>query len=272
MNTKTRYFKVGKNGTGKLEDGVRYYSLDKNADWIPNQSAISLFYDSMTDYEEITEKECQARIAEKERKLTSVDKQNKLQVNEMLNILTNQKSRRCKLYLRISLFLWLVTNVSLGPLVFYVAMVFFYVSLFFIILWFRRYRPLKRSIERIVQAEGFSGLERLVVETEMYSNRKVPHLGEEYFFYPSRGLLLKYDEIVWLYMRKTNYNVNCSITLRTAVELMLATSYGKTKPVNLSKEDAAIIESKNPALMVGYSDQNRQIYRDMVKRKSGQAR
>ena len=52
-----RYFRRETGGIGKLENNVKLYSLDKNGEWVPNQDGISMFYDGMDKYEEITEVE-----------------------------------------------------------------------------------------------------------------------------------------------------------------------------------------------------------------------
>ena len=52
-----KYYKVGENGVGRLTNDVTYHSLNQYGEWVPNQYAISMFVDGMTEYEEITPEE-----------------------------------------------------------------------------------------------------------------------------------------------------------------------------------------------------------------------
>ena len=58
-----RYFRVEKNGLGRLRENALYdsYLFDKKT-WVRNQYAISKFVDGDTEYEEISEEEAMGMI------------------------------------------------------------------------------------------------------------------------------------------------------------------------------------------------------------------
>ena len=57
MSENVKYFRREAGGIVRLTDNVTVHSLNLNGQWVPNQDAISMFYDGMVDYEEITEEE-----------------------------------------------------------------------------------------------------------------------------------------------------------------------------------------------------------------------
>jgi hypothetical protein len=218
-----------------------------------------------------------------------MDKQNIAKVNEILNALTKHKASRFKKFAIFSLYwllggfcaiiLTIVLHETLPDFVFNVingayATVLatcFYIGIYLLIIWNSRYRSVKRHIVRILQTDGTSGFEKLAVETEQYINRKVPFLGERYFYFPKRGLLLKYSELAWIYVKheitQTNYGIfGTDVTSNTY--LILCTIYGQSVDLKMAYEDVSVMAAKNPALMVGYTEENIRKYRDIVKMNS----
>ncbi|MCL2665468.1 MAG: hypothetical protein FWE82_07640 [Defluviitaleaceae bacterium] len=203
-----------------------------------------------------------------------MDKHEKENVFEILNAVTQKKIGRCRTCIRVFIGLFIVLNIFFAPLVataspaffallFLPMMVFFYTAVVFIIIWLIRYRPLQKSALKILRENGKHCFDGLIAETKNITNIKLPHLGEDYFLYVSCGLLLKYDEIAWLYLKVVETHLYYA-TVRSDTHLMLATVYGKAKSVALTREDAAKIETKNPNLMVGFSPQNQLKYREIV--------
>jgi len=74
---------------------------------------------------------------------------------------------------------------------------------YMILLYVKRYHPLWCDIARIIQADEVEALNKLVVEVNDYSNRKLPHFGKDFIFYPKCGLLIKYDDIMKMYDKRT---------------------------------------------------------------------
>jgi len=71
MNEDTKYYRREKGGIVKLEDKVSLYSLTAEGEWVPNQYAISMFYDGNVEYEEISATEVDAIIEEAKKKVGS---------------------------------------------------------------------------------------------------------------------------------------------------------------------------------------------------------
>jgi hypothetical protein len=67
MPVGSRYYLIEETGVLKVVNGALAFSLVENGEWFPNQYAMSLFYDSMKDYREITEEEVQKIIWERKK-------------------------------------------------------------------------------------------------------------------------------------------------------------------------------------------------------------
>ena len=52
-----RYYLVENRGVLRITNGSLIYSLGEDGTWIPNQYAMSIFYDGMREYIQITEED-----------------------------------------------------------------------------------------------------------------------------------------------------------------------------------------------------------------------
>jgi|GEM_PF-5527457 len=201
------------------------------------------------------------------------------QKKDVFNRLTDYKTRKYKIFVIFTISLLIIPIVGgilrgIGilddaavQLLLNVEMRFwsicFWICIILLIVWLRRYRPLRESISRIIKKDGIAGLYRLIDEKINQSNPKKAFFGSDYFFIQKYGLLLKYDEIVWLYYQQTNHKIY-GITVSKIRTLMLKTSYGSSITMKLSDEEIEKIAEKTPALLFGYSEINRIKYQQIV--------
>ena len=134
------------------------------------------------------------------------------------------------------------------------------------------YRGAKKRTDRALEALGGYAVEQAAAELDAPTTRVVGRdalrMGENYVFGRRKGLMLRYDQILWAYqqIQRTNFIV-------TGRNLMVADVWGKVTVAAAfgRKGEAQINEllrelaQKNSSILLGFSADNRRSWQAAVK-------
>ena len=135
----------------------------------------------------------------------------------------------------------------------------------------------KKKTDRAIEALGGYGVEQAAAELEAPTTERVGRdalrLGETHLFGKRRGLLLRYDQVVWAYqqVQRTNFIVTGRNLLLGDEDgnLTVAASFGRKGEEQIT-ELMRRIAMKNPGVLLGFSADNQKIWRERAKaRKNG---
>ena len=204
-----------------------------------------------------------------------MDKALRPRVKEFFGRLTQNKTRFFKWYplfmivfvVAVPFFGHLLLGEDFEPILFLfipIWSIFCLIGFYLLLVWFRRYRPMKRRIARILETQGDAGLEGLLEEMLPAFPKKQPFFGTQFLYIRRSGLLLAYGDITWIYYQQVTSKVY-GITVNTARTMMLGAADGRINPVVLSEEELKIIAAKNPSVIFGYDDRRKALYKQLVR-------
>ena len=135
-------------------------------------------------------------------------------------------------------------------------------------------RAAKKRTDRALAALGGYAVEQAAAEMDAPTTERVNNdrlrLGEQYLFGKHKGMLLRYDQVVWAYqqVQRTNFIVTGRNLLLGDEQgnLTAAASFGRKGEEQIA-ELMRRIAARNPSVLLGFSAENRRAWQERVKAK-----
>ena len=136
-------------------------------------------------------------------------------------------------------------------------------DLLFIVTSIEKNLPIKKSIKRLTESEMQEALEQI---NEAEDDDKKLLLTSDYAISKSGNFVAKYNDIIWAYKKVVSYYF---IFKQNALVLKFS---DKSEANVMIKDNGIVYDSifqalkeRNPQILIGYNDDNRRIYKQLVK-------